>query len=63
MPEKEIRVKTYLVVYVCDACGEGNMEWNGMALTSNPPLYPHSCSKCKAERSFREIKYPHTIIK
>ena len=55
MTEVKTEVKTFRVKLKCD-CG-GDMIYNGMVLTSNPPLYPHICDKCEA-RVNRRNKYP-----
>ena len=57
MSEHDKEVKTYQVVYICDACGEGEMRPTGSLLLTAPPQYPHVCDKCGASKTFREI-YP-----
>lgn len=57
MPETQTKVESYKVDYLCDECNEGYMRFNGIALTSNPLQYPHTCEKCKACKTFR-IVYP-----
>ncbi len=58
MPEIEEEVKTYKVIYICDECFEGEMEWNGIGLTTYPMQYPHKCNKCGALKTFRDRHYP-----
>lgn len=57
MSEYYKKVKTYQVVYICDVCRRGEMKPTGMALLTAPPQYPHTCDKCGASTTFREI-YP-----
>lgn len=56
--EEVIPVKTD---YACDLCGEGRMRptnktWK--VQTSNTPIYPHACSKCKHKANF-PVNYPY----
>ena len=44
MPEQKRKVNNFEVNYICDKCGIGFMEWDGIALLSNPPAYKHKCS-------------------
>lgn len=58
MSEYYKKVKTYQVVYICDACRMGEMkptDWP--VLLTAPPQYWHLCDKCSALKTFREI-YP-----
>jgi len=57
--EKYTEVKTYSVVYICDTCSEGEMVFDGLTLTSYPPLYPHTCDKCGDKKNLR-TRYPLT---
>ena len=44
MPEVEsAQMIPYQVDYACDECGLPMESTIGIVLTSNPPLYPHSC--------------------
>lgn len=60
MAEIEQEVKVYRVDFLCDACGEGKMEFDGIVLTSCPPQYPHQCRSCGDKKIFWS-KYPHQI--
>lgn len=55
MPEKLTEQKVYRVDYFCD-CG-GDVEFDGMALTSHPAKYPHKCKKCGKQHVLFSI-YP-----
>ena len=44
--ETKKEVKTFVLDYCCDKCFEHKMEFNGLVLTSNPPLYPYTCKNC-----------------
>jgi hypothetical protein len=58
MPEKKMPVRTVQVNYQCDAAGcDGYMSPTGTANLSYPPRYPHRCSKCGSEESFK-ARYP-----
>lgn len=63
MAEKRTEVKTYVVRYICDDCGEGEMVPTGQCLTSWPAKYPHKCSKCGASATFTGSSYPRTVYK
>jgi len=63
MAEIETQVNTYRIEYICDECGEGKLEWNGICLTSYPPQYPHSCLHCGATKTFMGVHYPYIATK
>ena len=43
MSETPIReMKVWQVEYACDQCG-GEIEYDGIMLTSHPPKYQHTC--------------------
>jgi len=42
----------------CDACGEGCYRPSGFALLSNPPKFPHACTRCGDKKTFN-LTYPH----
>lgn len=42
----ELPIVTYVLELRCDKC-TGLLEWDGIVLTSNPPLYRHDCGPCK----------------
>jgi hypothetical protein len=46
MPIQRIYQKPYKVIWICDKCGDGIMEYSGISYSTNPPMYPHKCSKC-----------------
>lgn len=58
MPEKTKKVKPIEVDYTCDVCHNGEMRHNGFPILSDPPQYPHYCTKCYAEKIFPQI-YPY----
>lgn len=45
MYEKELNIQS-TIDSKCSKCGNGEMNWDGMVLTSNPPKYAHKCNKC-----------------
>lgn len=57
MEERE-EVKPVIVRYKCSKCNEGYMQRTDTVLTSNPPQFPHTCSKCGYNEIFL-IMYPH----
>lgn len=60
MAEEMHRVETFAVHYKCDVegCdGEVTRGQDSMMLACNPPLYPHSCNKCKKSYRFK-LTYP-----
>lgn len=58
MPEQLFPIKVVGVDYICDACGQGNMEpYGNEILTSYSPRFPHKCSNCGYKQSFTE-RYP-----
>lgn len=59
--EHKIEVKTFKVILKCDKCKDGIMKYNGIVLTSNPPLFPHVCNKCGYKQNIRGKKYPHIV--
>jgi len=61
MGEKTIPAKAIIVDYICDECGEGRMRWFGRQLLCNPPLYPHICNGCNAEKNLDHV-YPKEKI-
>jgi len=60
MSEIETEMKMVEVDMMCDACGKGRMEWNGIALTSYPAQYPHRCTECGHTKTYRGHHYPYT---
>jgi hypothetical protein len=50
-------VRPVFIKYICDTCGEGEMAFKGIVLTSYPAQYPHSCIKCGQEQTFFK-QYP-----
>jgi protein-arginine kinase activator protein McsA len=58
MPEKKVQVDTFLEKYVCDTCGEGEMESLNIQLISNPPKIKHVCNAC-GHFDYYERSYPN----
>lgn len=56
--ETKKEVKTYIKDYTCDTCQEGAMRSTGETLMSDPPQYPHTCTKCGIKMILR-LSYPH----
>ena len=57
MAEIKTEIKTFRIKLACDEC-DGDMIYNGIVLTSNPPLFPHVCNKCGVKINSRK-KYPY----
>lgn len=57
MPREQKPLRPIRVDYRCDKCGEGYYRPAGIMLSSNPPQFPHACSKCDDRMTFTE-KYP-----
>ena len=55
--EKKYNAETYIVKEVCE-CG-GEFVFNGMALTSYPPKFSHTCNKC-GKTVHLDRQYPST---
>ena len=60
-------VKAYRIELPCEEEGcDGMIEaYAGAVLLSNPPQYPHKCTKCGKEKHVLGITYPyieHTVI-
>lgn len=45
MGERRTKMVAYRVDLTCEKC-DGLMEPDGMVLTTHPPMYPHTCTKC-----------------
>lgn len=56
--EKDYDVKTKLVKYLCDDCGEEVKHIDGNMLLTNPPKFKHKCISCDKEYMFT-CKYPY----
>ena len=52
-----VEVRTFNVTLECD-CG-GQMLWNNITLTVNPPIFPHICGACGLRENIQEV-YPTT---
>lgn len=64
MPEVWMEMKTYEVRLLCEEGGcDGEMKWTEVALMSNPPQYPHVCSKCRAKQTLVNRRYPFTAYR
>jgi len=62
MPEKKTEVKTFHVVYICDACGEGELQARDGYSNNLGTRWRHLCNKCNAVKDFDyNVKYPHTV--
>ena len=61
MAEVRYEVKTFVIEYACDECGEGEMKGTGNVLMTSPVNYPHQCNKCGAMKTFTGEKYPKKI--
>lgn len=58
---KEKEVKTYIVRFYCDECGE-EMTTTGLVLTSYPIKIEYICPKCN-RKEYQPDHYPKTIYK
>jgi hypothetical protein len=54
--ERLQEIHTFEVRRFCN-CG-GELNFGGMTLLCNPPLYPHKCSVCGAKENLDQV-YPH----
>ena len=54
-------VKAYRIELPCEkeGCDGALVSCSGMTLTSNPPQYPHKCTKCGKEKHILGITYPY----
>lgn len=53
-------VHTYEIDESCSVCKSGFMRPTGVALLSNPPLYPHKCINAKCGRTENyPVRYPY----
>ncbi len=59
MPEVR-KVETSQVDERCPVCGQGWMRPTGITLLSNPPQYPHKCTKCAYEQTY-SVRYPYIV--
>jgi hypothetical protein len=59
--ETHTKVESFEIDYRCDECGEGMMRPTGRCMESYPPQYPHSCTVCKATKTFTNKRYPHIV--
>lgn len=57
MPEK-IKPNSH-VVYICDACGIGEMDYTGIGNYTCPIQYEHECSECGIKTHFSGVHYLH----
>ena len=57
MPEVKVRVRTYTVTYLCDACGKAELQSTGIALMSHPAKYEYKCPGC-GNRTYMSETYP-----
>lgn len=57
MTEQNFQVVPIGIKYICDLCKEGEMEYTGNMLMTNPPQFTHKCNRCEVEKSFFK-KYP-----
>ena len=42
---RKVLLMTYEAHWDCPNC-DGEMEFDGITLTTYPPMYPHTCPKC-----------------
>ena len=58
MAEREFKVETYGVDYVCDVCNEGILAQEGnIKIDGENYSYPHRCTSCNTLVNLPE-KYP-----
>lgn len=55
--EKEFKVEPYEVIYTCDNCGRGELEYTGLRRSSVPATYENQCPNCK-NSFYLKYKYP-----
>jgi hypothetical protein len=59
--EKREQVITIRVDQTCDYCKEGVMRCTGSAYLTNPPKYPHTCTKCGKTQTYPQV-YPYNTF-
>jgi len=59
MTEIRIPVTTIQVDKAC-TCTTGRMRYNGLALLTDPPQFPHKCNSCGKEENYLNV-YPHLV--
>lgn len=58
MAEVRQQARTFIVRYLCDECGTGEMKFTGSVFMTNPPKYKHEC-RCGAAKTL-DRSYPDT---
>lgn len=58
--EETYEVKTFMRNATHKDCG-GTFKATGLTLTSNPPWYVHTCTKCNTRENLRH-QYPYTFV-
>jgi len=62
MTEQIHPVEVSEVEYICPSCHTGRMLPSGLALMSNPPLYPHVCPNCNTTLNLQH-RYPRLLYR
>ena len=59
MPQtkNEIQIKTYILKYICDECGSGEMIGSNKSPESAPDKYLHTCTECSTQKLLDKL-YP-----
>lgn len=57
MPEKEISIQQVLLIYTCDLCNEGEMNYTTVIIHERPIKYQHRCDKCDKKKNLSSV-YP-----
>jgi hypothetical protein len=58
MSETKTPLIPFRIDMTCSKCNEGKMRPSNMTLLSNPPKYPHHCTKCDYEETYK-VSYPY----
>ena len=58
--EEKFELIPVQVLYLCEVCGKGYVEYDGIDLDTIPQTYVHSCPVCNYSMVLEKI-YPYTI--
>lgn len=55
--EKRVEIIPVKSIMPCSKC-DGEMEFTGTSILTNPPYNVHKCDKCGCEEEFSGVTYP-----
>jgi ssDNA-binding Zn-finger/Zn-ribbon topoisomerase 1 len=61
--EIEQEVKPVRIDFQCPRCKQGFMRPTNSSFLSNPPIYPHKCTKCNYTENVTGKTYPYIDYK